>query len=504
MLDLVRQGLSQKGTDKDKVFLVRGRKVTLADALHYFNRKGIKDPASLLEKDPKIPARQESLSPEDFDVPTPTSGQGENFEYLSPATETNYDIHTPQDSLSRTSAWLNDIKQCDMATYRLNMLCDRLGFGKLEPLPPFRTLSVEASIRDDQPPDNEHARYLEAIFVQTQTHYRDIFTKREISLTNSTTGPWSATSDNALADQFYYLMYHGYSDLWNDQKRTAFENFHKAFGMIDQLLTESHVGFLIYVFDLVIRHDGTGFEEPLIMLLQQLAEMSERLFNDQEHPIYLIANWLINTPPEVSRAWLCLSTMRKLLDYFQDSIGYFHTETIALLHTFATALLNKKLYSEAAVRFQQLVDAFSITQGNHTYDVCYALRSASEALFHDKRYRESMQAIKMALDQSSGIPRLEEREIHVRCLRAMAELSNVTGEHQEALDTMQTVVDICATTYGPEHAFTKRARMHQKSLRKGGMESDGGMPPMVYRLGRGGDAARHLWTTGSSPTRLQA
>lgn len=42
MLDLVRQGLQHGGDDKDKVFMIRGKAVTLADALHYFNRKGIK------------------------------------------------------------------------------------------------------------------------------------------------------------------------------------------------------------------------------------------------------------------------------------------------------------------------------------------------------------------------------------------------------------------------------------------------------------------------------
>ena len=55
-----------KVDDKDKVFLVRGRQVTLADAQHYFNRKGIKDPSSLLESngDPT----GELSSPEDADV----------------------------------------------------------------------------------------------------------------------------------------------------------------------------------------------------------------------------------------------------------------------------------------------------------------------------------------------------------------------------------------------------------------------------------------------------
>ena len=50
MLELVRQGMLSGGESKDKVFMIRGRPVTLAEALHYFNRKGVKNPASLLDQ----------------------------------------------------------------------------------------------------------------------------------------------------------------------------------------------------------------------------------------------------------------------------------------------------------------------------------------------------------------------------------------------------------------------------------------------------------------------
>lgn len=506
MLDLVRQGMSRGGADKDKIFLVRGRQVTLADALHYFNRKGIKDPKSLLEKESSSLTRDQSRTPEDYDVQTPTSTKADTFEARAARSES--ESQSPYESLvahhpdDRTQQWLGDIKSSELADKVLNQVCARMGFGVLEPLPRFNNVCVEASIREDHPPTQEHARYLEAIYAQVKRHYGDLFYKREINLANQ--GPWSATSDDSLADQFYYLMYHGFSYLWNSQRQSALDNFREAFSMISQLLRDDHVGFLIYIFDLVIRHDGTGYEEALITLLQQVAEMAELVFKRRDHPIYLVASWLLNTRPEISRAWVCLSTMRKLLGFFQDSIGYFHAETIALLNTFATGLLNSKLYPEAAARFQQLVNAFQLTQGEHTYDVCYALRNTSEAFFHAKKYKESMQAIKMALDYSTNIPRLEEREIQVRCLRAMAELQNIVGDTSGATRSMQYVVDVCAATFGPEHAFTKRARMHQKSLRKGTVECETALPPMVYRLGRGGNAAKYVWTTRTSPTRLQS
>jgi tetratricopeptide (TPR) repeat protein len=295
-------------------------------------------------------------------------------------------------------------------------------------------------------------------------------------------------------------MYHGYSFLWNGQKEKAFENFLAASDSIEGLIKDNHVAFLIYIFDLVVRHDGTGYEDPLLMILQHLADMAKTVYDSEDHPIYLIALWLKNAP--MSRAWLAESTLRKLLDFFQDSIGYFHPETIALLQTFATALLNRMRYAEAAVRFQQLVDAFETTQGKNCYEVCYALRSTSEAYFHMDQFPESLQALKAALERSESLPRPEEREIYVRCLRAMAEISNKLGRREEAIETMQHVVDSTREAFGAEHAFSHRARMHLKSIQRGDTASESAIPPMVYRLGRGGSAAKYVWVSRSSPTRL--
>lgn len=504
MLDLVRQGLSHPGSEKDKIFIVRGKQVTLADALHYFNRKGIKDPITLLEDNPIIPSNDHS-SPEDFDVQTPLSSRGDTLELTAVTSNPEYETRARSPDFSLLHAnpeRLTYLKSADIASERLRHVCDQFGYGPLPALPPFRTLDVEAHILDERPhPDS--VRYFEAIHAQAQTYYRDILTQRDISLTSSS-NTWSATSDESLSDQFYYLMYHGYSYLWNRQRTAAFENFDKAFGMIDQLLREGHVSFLLYIFDLVIRHDGTEYREPLLLLLQHLTSCSELVWRNTTNPVYLIAQWLLLAPPDVSKSWVALSTMRKLLDFFQDSIGYFHQETIALLQLFATGLLNKKLYRESAIRFQQLVDAVSTTKGRYCYEAAYALRTTSEAYFHSGQYRESLQAIQMALDSSRGIPLMEEREIQVRCLRALAEISNVTNRRDDALISMSYVVEICAAVFGPEHAFTNRARMHQKSLRKGEPMSDGALPAMVYRLGRGGSAAKYVWTSRSSPTRLQA
>jgi tetratricopeptide (TPR) repeat protein len=498
MLDLVRQGLQQKGDDKDKVFLVRGRQVTLADALHYFNRKGVKDPTSLLEPQTELSA--ELSSPEEVDVRTPLSSQDGILD--SAQEPSDYELtNSPleMEDHSKTVVPLSLITY-DIAEKELDALQAALNITQIPPMPAFRTLSVESVVVQSNvsPLDQQ---YLDLIFRHMQTHYRSLFAARDLSISN-TTGTWTATSDDALSDRFYYSMYHGYSFLWNGQRDKAFDNFYKAFALIEGLLKDDHVGFMIYIFDLIIRHDGSGYEEPLHMLLGHLAEMAKTVFESEEHPIFLIANFMREAA--VSRAWLAESTLRRLLDFFQDSIGYFHPETIALLQTFATSLMNRERFAEAAVRFQQLVDAFETTTSKRCYEVCYALRSTSEAYFHMEQYDKALQALKAALERAESLPRLEEREIYVRCLRGMAEISNKLGRREEANETMRHVVDLCREAFGPEHPFTNRAKMHLKSIQKGDVSTDSAIPPMVYRLGRGGSAAKYIWISRSSPTRLQA
>jgi tetratricopeptide (TPR) repeat protein len=460
MLDLVRKGLRQEGDDKDKAFLIRGRQITLADALRYFKRKGIKDPSSLLE--PQRAASGELSSPDDGDVRTPLSSNG----MLNPTPDASdlEMIRTPMelDEQGMPSISLR-YRVSESAAERLKILQQALKIPDLPPLPPLRTPSVESLVAQTQV-SAEDQRYQDVIFQNMQTHFTNLFTARNLSIRN-TTGTWPATSANALADQFYYSMYYAYSFLYSGQRCRAFDNFYKGFALIEGLLKDDHVGFMIYILGLTVRHDGTGYEGPLLMLLQHLAKVAKIVFESEEHPIHVVATNMHNAT--ASRAWLAESTLRRLLDFFQDSIGYFHPETIALLQTFASGLLNRGRYTEAVVRFQQLVDAFETTIDNRSYEVCSALSSTSEAYFHMGQYTPSLQAIKASLERSQTLPRPEEREIYVRCLRGMAEISHKLGRKDEAIETMQHVVGICQDAFGPEHAFTSRAKMHLKLVLKG-------------------------------------
>lgn len=497
MLEIVRLATQQPSDNKDKTFVIRGRTVTLADALHYFNRKGIKDPTVLLDRqNDELDPHAELSSPEDGDVKTPVSASADMVE--APKDDSDYDFLAsppPQRPIKAPTSIPLPYKPSDFAERKLVALQTALGVPELRPMPAFRTLSVEAVLPSSTTSANE-MRYVDAIYTQLQQHYRDIFTSRGLSVNSS----WTATSDDADADQFYYRMYQGYSHLWNGQKEKAFELFFAASGLVEDLIKDNHVAFLIYVLDLVIRHDGSGYEEPLMMILQHVADMARTVYGCESRPIYLVALYLKNATS--GRAGMAEAAMRKLLDFFQDSIGYFHPETIALLQTFATALLNRKRYAEAAVRFQQLVDAFETTQGKHCYEVCYALRVTSEVYFHMGQHVESLQALKAALERTQGLPRFEEREIYARCLRGMAEISNKLDRHDEAIETMHHLVDCVQEAFGADHAFTHRARMHLKTTEKGDSDEVSSIPPMVYRLGRGGKAAEHVWVTRTSPTRL--
>ncbi|KAK5188613.1 hypothetical protein LTR96_011297 [Exophiala xenobiotica] len=498
MLDVVRLALQHKGEDRDKVFHVRGRQFTLADALHYFNRKGIKDPSSLLEPysdglgELSSAGGPDARAPLSFDDDAQDVPQdGSNYEF--PRSAPGMDGHNKSTLFSAP-------KPSDVAEKLLASLQQALDIPHLPPMPPFSTLAVESTLV--QPPDVMQAdqRYLDLIFQNMQKHYMHLFTARNLS-TYSTTGTWTATSNDALADRFYYSMYHGYSFLWKNQRARAFDNFYKALALVKGLLKDDHVGFVINIFDLITRYDGTGYREPLLMLLEHLADMAKAVFESEEHPIFLIANYMSHAP--TSRAWLAECALRRLLEYFQDSIGYFHPETIALLHKFATGLMNRRRYVEAAVRFQQLVDAFETTSSKQCYKVCYALGSMSEAYFHMNQYQQSLQALRAALDRAKTLFRPEGQEIYARCLRGMAEISNRLGRGEEAIETMQQAVDICRDAFGPEHPFTNRARMHHKLMSNDNFMSDAAIPPMVYRVGRTGSAANYMWISRSRPTRLQ-
>lgn len=162
MLDLVRQGLQTQGNDRNKVFIIRGRAVTLADALHYFNRKGIKDPASLLDQNAE--PSNELSSPDDADVQTPLSTAPDMLDSAVKA-ESDHEMiggYTSRPVKSVPSIPL-PVNTCDFAERQLHILQAALGLRELKPMPAFRTLSVE-SVVPAVTNSPEELRYLDAIF----------------------------------------------------------------------------------------------------------------------------------------------------------------------------------------------------------------------------------------------------------------------------------------------------------------------------------------------------
>lgn len=509
MLELVRIGLQRGPGEKEPVFSIRGRQVTLGDALHYFNRKGIKDPLTLLAQHQQPQGRAEGSSaepssPSEHDIRTPENAQTpfalqadlDDDESVLDASQADEDpqfdacelSNRPKLVLTSSPNYANDL---------LGALLQGLGISELGELIPFRTISAENIALPQTPSSPVEARYTEALVQQTLVYYKGVFAERNVSADNSM---WTATSDDKLSDKFYYDMYHGYSFLWNKQNDLAFNSFNQAFSQIEHLLRDHHVAFLMYIYDLIIRYEGNGQESPLLRLLDYLANMALTVFKAENHPIRLIALWMKQA--DTIRSSLAEFTLRRVLGFFQDSIGYFHPETVALLQLFASGLMSRKKYLEAALRYQQLTDAFETMHGKNSYEACYALRSVSEAYFHEGRYKESLQALEAALNQSRPLPKDEEREIYVRCIRGLAEIFKRLGRVEEGRAAMQHVVDTCIETWGKSHVFTERALMHLKTFEmEGAMEE--ALPPTIYRLGRGGKAAKSIWTTTRSPVPLQ-
>jgi tetratricopeptide (TPR) repeat protein len=499
MLEIVRQG-EQEGASKTKIYEIRGRAVSLADAWHYFARKGIKDPTTLL-KDGLTRINTNVSSPDEEDVRTPLSVNGDFGDGAAGfRSDTGYSFpgsHQPTAlSLKPPPHIPMFAKPTDFAEHTLVALMGALNISDLKPLPAFRTLDVESVV----PPPTKVPReawYIQNVVKALQQHYRELFDARGMSVAN----PWTASSESGLADQFHTHVYHGYSNLYNGSHDLAAQEFQTASKMVPDLVQGHEVGFLILLLDLIMRYDGNGHEQYLLQILGYIAECARTFYNSEEKPVYHIATLFRNC--DTGRADVAEAATRKLLDFFEDSIGYFHQETIAVVQIFGNGLINRSRWAEAAVRFLQLVDAFETTIGKCNYEVCYALRSTSEVYFHNDQYVEAAQALKMALERCRDLPMLQEREIYVRCLRGMAEIWRKLGRQQEAIETMQYGRDATAEAFGADHPFTERAEMHLKSIVKGESTNNGTVPLPVYRLGRGGAAANNVWTTRTSPTRLE-
>ena len=490
MLDVIRTGYKRKDIDRDSVFHIRGRPVTLGDALHYFSRKGIKDPTSLLDASSEVASSPSDVdSQSTADLPVLMPAKSETFQLtddgpVSIAKTASKDVF---------SASLLDLtlSGTEFAHRHLMALLAWLRSTGQYSRAPMKNPAIEFGIPPELSTPMEY-RYTEAVLAQTRHHFSNVFAARKLSVNSST---WTATSGDAMADRFYIEMYHGYSSLWNGENEVAFEKFDQAFSLIQDLLTDQHVGFLVYIYDLIIRYEASGQQVLLLKLLQYLADMARTVYSEN-HPIRLIALWMMEASN--IRSVLAEFILRRTLEFFQDSIGYFHEETMALLQTFAWALMNRERYTESAVRFKQLSEAFETTAGKTSYEASFALRAMAEAYFHQGAYSQSLETVEETLQRSASLPRDQEREMYLRCLRQIAEIAKRLSKDEEADALMQKCVDCCKEHFGDEHPFTTRALMHQKSLKEDGWAKRPPIPTAVHRLGKGGDAAKFIWASKSA------
>ena len=171
---------------------------------------------------------------------------------------------------------------------------------------------------------------------------------------------------------------------------------------------------------------------------------------------------------------------------------------MALLQTFAWALMNRERFAESAVRFKQLSEAFQTLAGKASYEACFANRARAEAYFHQGAYRQSLEIVQEVLERSESLPQDQEREMYLRCLRQIAEIAKRLNKDDEAEKLMQECVDCCRGNFGEDHPFTTRALMHQKSLREDGWTKKPAIPTVVHRLGKGGNAAKYIWASKSA------
>ena len=491
MLALIREGITRKNASKDSIFEIRGRQITLGDALHYFTRKGVKDPESLLGVSPSLPLVSDlsCLTTEcQIDEVEPSIHSDDRqplCDVPAPPTHKGRDTHWAKFAKPEVAHFTTVNQERESSDERLEVVCS--GSPTPSQLPSLK--SVIPSLLSTP----KHYQKMENVLSQTRDYYGSIF-KSDGWVVNSKT--WSATSCDSLSDRFFFGMVHGQAYLWSGQNKLGFQAFDQSFSLIRNVLTERDVGFMIYIYDLIIRLEGGGLDALLHRLLQFLAEMARTVFSPT-HPVRIIASTMLQTT--TGRSDLAEAALKRLVDFFQDSIGYLHQETIALLQVHASALMNREQYIDAAVRFRQLLEAFETIHGEYSYEACFALRVLGECFYHQGLYDETRRTLEGSLARSQNLPLLQKAEIRARYLRGMGEVHNRLGNRAQALAKMEESIVLCTEVFGLDHPFTARAAMHRDSLLQRPLGALSTVPPMVHRVGKGGNAALFIWISHSHP-----
>ena len=515
MLDIIRAGLKQRSGSKDVSMQIRGRKVTYEDAMHYFSRKGIRNPESLLDNVESPASDNTCVTPtgDASDMGT-ISIYPDEERTASPTRTEPMDLDvtdwTPPSSPPESPPDAQDLRSLVVAKQGPLVLAERPLRIKSRQVDCFAPMSLSPSSNSNKngtpiklssptliisnlpflstmPRRDEH-RYRMEVLVHARDYYNSIFSSSDRSENSML---WSATSADSLADKFFFAMFHGYASLWNNQHQIAFEEMDYAFGLIKKLLEERHVGFMIYVYDLVIRLEGGNLQPICNRLLKYVAEMTVAVFSEH-HPISKIANSFLDSTDRKNLAEVAL---RKMLEFFQDSLGYFHQETIAVLQTYASSLLNLEWYEQAIMRYQQLLSAFETTKGHNSYEACYTLRVMSECYYYQDNFESALTILNDCMGRSEGLLSQQKAEIQARCYRAMAEVANRQGRYDEALNLMFQIVVMLRLEFGDNHTFTRRSLMHYDSLTQKPTGPVTTIPPIIHRLGKGGDAAMFIWTS---------
>lgn len=177
MLDVIRQGFAGRSTAKERILPVRGKSFTLAEALHYFRGKGVRDPKRLLEH---------GVNGQTLTEPSAIRDAASQPEALFERRMSRFSNHTFCSDLQ--PVWVHDaavevptpkhvyhVRRYDFATPLVQQVHEAFGYGPMECPAQVSNIAVDAHFDRDDSVDDQLNSCLVAIYSQTRTHYWHMF-----------------------------------------------------------------------------------------------------------------------------------------------------------------------------------------------------------------------------------------------------------------------------------------------------------------------------------------
>lgn len=336
-LDLVRTAFSQDDPEHYNT-TIRGKRVSLVDARKYYNRKGVKDVTKLLKTDEIGKSEEKRVLEGSHNEPTP-----DDCVKSGPCIPSSgYGLLMGVHAVARNT---NCLGISNLVSAHISCLARNMKYPALAPFAPLQTTPTVASPDCEKFLTPGSTRLLHAVDAQAQIYYHDVFRDRDFAGNNAHVSRFVFRT-HVVPGPFCHVVEYIRAKLSDVTAPFSAGLDIQILREIEQLLEKADVGFLVYIFQLIVGYSGPNCTPPLLVLLRHIAHHGEMLFGRKENPLCAIISCLINASPLDTRN-VALLMMGRLLSLFRDRRGYLCGETVSLMQVYAATLLDTRLYPEA-------------------------------------------------------------------------------------------------------------------------------------------------------------